>query len=169
MTPAWYAASALMRDVTVTCPSLYQASSLFQHARISVEEPEIYLYELQQTPFRAALAQEGKAYLGVVHFSDVPYVFNNLQSMYYISDPDELALAARVSGSWAEFVSGRRPGSKRTLGEWETAFSSTGAVPSLENARYRAIGGKDDGMRQVGKDLARRCESINRLAAELKT
>ncbi|GIJ86454.1 hypothetical protein Asppvi_005343 [Aspergillus pseudoviridinutans] len=169
MTPAWHAASALVRDVTVTCPSLYQASSLFQHARNSIEEPEIYLYELQRTPFGAALAQQGKAYLGVVHFSDVPYVFNNLQSRYYISDPVELALAAGVSGSWAEFASGRRPGSKRTLGEWEAAFSSTDRVPSLETARYRAIGGKDDGMRQVGKKLARRCETINRLAGELKT
>ncbi|KAJ6043154.1 uncharacterized protein N7446_001350 [Penicillium canescens] len=170
MTPAWHTAAAIVRDITVACPSLYQALLLFEHACSSAQKAEIYLYELQQTPFATALAQQGKSYLGVVHFSDMPYVFNDLDSTYYIFNPDELALAARVSGSWAEFASGRRPGSRETLGQWDVAFpTSADRPPSLETARYLAIGGKDGGMRHVGKKLARRCEMINALAGELKT
>ncbi|KAJ6183796.1 hypothetical protein N7519_005097 [Penicillium mononematosum] len=83
MTPAWHAAAALVRDLTVTCPSLHQGLSLFEHARSSAQLAEFYFYELQQTPFAAALAQQGKSYLGVVHFSDMPRY-----PVYQYTDPE---------------------------------------------------------------------------------
>ncbi|KAJ9261724.1 hypothetical protein DTO195F2_3982 [Paecilomyces variotii] len=166
VTPAWRATSALHRDLTLTCPTIFQAWSLRLSSNCTTP---VYLYELRQSPFATALNNSGVGYLGIVHFSDVPYVFNELERTYYITDPEENKLAQRISASWTAFASGAFPlceRSERSLGRWEEAYGGDRVCRDRmpEHVRVKGIGdnGDQDDGDEIGKLMAR-CGFINRL------
>jgi carboxylesterase type B len=173
ITAAYYSASEILRDLTVSCPSLLQSWSFN-----SASSPA-FLYELAQSPYTATFATAGRSYLGISHFSDVPYVFNELESTYYISDPAENALAARMSGTWASFAAfgvpdGNPNSTALTLGSWPAAFGASDKSKKPKIA-LRVIGGAEDRMqilepKRTGQvSLLERCEFINSIWDELLT
>ena len=189
VTPAYYAVEEILRDITVACPTLMQGLAMSKYP-----DAPVYLYELAQSPFAATMAEYGRAYLGVSHFADVPYVFNELESAYGITEPAELRLAKRVSGSWARFahhgrpdgkVRGKRGGAVGLPGRWPEAFEDNTLFPQPPDAEVRdnrpllgvslrTIGGPADGANRLRArrasempNLLDRCNYINELWGQL--
>lgn len=158
---AWCTLSRALRDIEVTCPSIKEASMMFEesHGRSAV-----YLYELNQTAFAPTLRQGGKEYLGVPHFSDVPYVFNELQSAYYINDPKEVKLAESISRGWSSFAAYGAPDIKP---KWPQAVGEDArALSNIESKRIavEVLGGPHHGPREMVFKEKRRCQYINSMA-----
>lgn len=127
-----------------------------------------YLYELNATVFEPLFEEMGAPYLGVSHFSDIPYVFASVQ--WYLGNDtsgafatENLALGQEVSGSWARFAKTGVPSGKGVLEGWPVGGCG-------EEVVVRIIGGPGDGVAKMG-ELAKRCEFINskEVMAELMT
>ncbi|THH13783.1 hypothetical protein EW146_g6473 [Bondarzewia mesenterica] len=86
----FYRASRIVRDITFTCPSIYTSFNVMKFSRA-----DAWIYELNQTSFAVPLAEAGFSFYGVVHFSDIPYVFNDVVNA---SSSDSL-VAAQMSGN----------------------------------------------------------------------
>lgn len=137
--------------------------------------PGVYLYVHNQTILDPYLASVGSLGLGVIHTSELAYVFGNL-SLYNTSaatyDPSEsdYALVARESRSWSSFASVGQPSlrNKGTLQNWETAYESG---RDMMDARLYVIGGPNEGISELeGKgtveavakeNLKERCGFLN--------
>ncbi|KAK4500140.1 hypothetical protein PRZ48_008326 [Zasmidium cellare] len=155
---AWCTLSRALRDIEVACPSLRQASDLYESSK---GQSSVYLYELNQTAFAPTLEQNGKAYLGVTHFSDVPYVFNELQTAYYVSDPKEIKLAESISRGWASFATHGAPDEKW---KWPQAVEDdVSAEANIESKRIavEVLGGPSHGPREMVFKEKRRCQYID--------
>lgn len=158
---AWCTLSRALRDIEVVCPSLRQASNLYE---ASNGKSSVYLYELNQTAFAPTLKRMGKEYLGVTHFSDVPYVFNELETAYYINDPKELKLAESISRGWASFAAHGIPDEKR---KWPQAVEEdVRGLSNIESKRIavEVLGGPRGGPREMGFKEKRRCQYIDSMA-----
>ncbi|KAK8144469.1 hypothetical protein G3M48_005763 [Beauveria asiatica] len=162
---AWCALSRLVRDATVACPLLTQAA----HMSLA-GTPNIYLYELNQSAFAPVMESKGRAYLGAAHFSDVPYVFHNLQSSYFISEERDLKLARWMASTWAAFASA---GSPRVEGrkhegdgddeEWPFSFGEQWKTEEPRQITLKTIGGPSSGVRRMPFAERRKCEAVNRI------
>ncbi|RAH73826.1 uncharacterized protein BO66DRAFT_434818 [Aspergillus aculeatinus CBS 121060] len=130
-------------------PSIAQMTAW--HA--SVPSTATYLFALNQTVFRSWYVAANSSYIGVSHFSDIPYVFNQAQS-----DTPPFGSPSRGNGTIAAWT-----------GFTNAAFSSS-ARPHHESSRteqylIQIIGGPDSGVREIGQnvirggyeDLAARC------------
>lgn len=125
VTAQFYRASRIQRDLTNTCPAVdlvFHVTKYAQNAQVTAR-----LYELNQT----TLVSESALYLAVSHFSDIPYVFNEV-AYYPGAAKEDIALAAEMSGSWAAFAANGDPGRVKasngtTLGAWPVAFSKEDA------------------------------------------
>lgn len=158
---AWCTLSRALRDIEVTCPSLKQASMLHE---ASQGQSAVYLYELNQTAFAPTLRRGGKEYLGVPHFSDVPYVFNELKEAYYINDPKEIRLAESISRGWSSFAAHGAPDIKP---KWPQAVGEDMSRSSnIESKRIavEVLGGPNHGPREMDFKEKRRCQYINSMA-----
>ncbi|KAL3440252.1 Alpha/Beta hydrolase protein [Aspergillus insuetus] len=155
ITEHYFRASQIKRDAEFSCASLYLAQ---MNHKYSTYETRNYLFALNQTLFRDMYAAVNMSYLGVSHFSDIPYVFNQAQGYGEYASAKDLALSAEVSGSWAAFAALGQPShGPGTVPGWESAF---------ENGNYQlqVIGGSYNGTRITGpsqrggyEDLAAKC------------
>jgi carboxylesterase type B len=68
--PEWFIASQSLRDSAFACPGILMAQAMANHSA------HVYLYDLNQTLFAPFLAANNASFEGVMHFSDIPYVFN---------------------------------------------------------------------------------------------
>jgi carboxylesterase type B len=120
ISPQYYRAAQLNRDLWFTCPVLDFA---WQYARKGgVDLSRVRLSETNSTRFTPVFEAMGVPMWRVSHLSDIPYVLN-LQQMAGGADNSaaQLKLASSVSQTVVKFVvSGTPSGSKTT---WPAAFA----------------------------------------------
>ncbi|RAL12660.1 carboxylesterase family protein [Aspergillus homomorphus CBS 101889] len=170
----YFRASQMQRDAAFACPSLYMAQMNAQYATDLATTN--YLFALNQTLFRTWYAAANASYLGVSHFSDIPYVFNQAQGSpryaAYATAADR-TLSSEISGSWAAFATFGSPShGNGTITGWKgftaSPSSLSAATPGAESSHrshvtnqdddhyyMQVIGGPDSGIRQIGKNVTR--------------
>lgn len=114
VSPQYYRAAQINRDLWFTCPVLDFAWQYGQH-----NSHNIRLYEHNATRFAPSYALMGVPMWKVAHLSDIPYVLNS-QSLGGGADnsAEQLALSAAVSRRIARFVTAAAPDE-----EWSPAFA----------------------------------------------
>ena len=91
-----------------TCQPIYYGQVLAEAGK------DVYFYNQNQSMFTAALRADGLNGLGVVHTSELLYVFGNL-SKYdipgydYDPKPSDFVLRDQESRSWSSFTAVGRP------------------------------------------------------------
>jgi carboxylesterase type B len=121
-----------------------------------------YLYVLNQTMFTPLFAKQETTYLGVPHFSDIPYVFNEAKTRYsFLATPSDVKLSTEISSSWASFAaSGNPSGKPGTITNWPDASDQV----SSNQYNLRVLGGPNDGLTSISNDkdsyeqLIERCD-----------
>ncbi|KAJ5983670.1 carboxylesterase [Penicillium waksmanii] len=152
----YFRASQMSRDYGFTCPSIHLVQMNKKYSKPCTSN---YLYILNQTMFAPLYEQQQTSYLGVSHFSDIPYVFNQAKTRYsFLATPIDVEISSKMSASWASFaVSGDPSHRNGTLSGWSDAL--THSSPTV-----RIIGGPDggkmvtiDGSGDTSERLAKRC------------
>ncbi|KAJ5756082.1 carboxylesterase [Penicillium manginii] len=152
----FFRASQMSRDYEFTCPSIHLVQMNKKYSKSGTSN---YLYILNETMFAPLYEKQQISYLGVSHFSDIPYVFNQAKTRYsFLATPLDVEISSNMSGSWASFaVSGDPSHRNGTLSGWSDALAHSS--PSV-----RIIGGPDggkmvtiDGSGDNSEDLAKRC------------
>lgn len=151
----YFRASRMTRDAGLTCPNVLMAES---NAKFSAPTAGNHLFVLNQTVFKGLFEQANTTYLGVSHFSDISFVFNEASTRFAdTSTPSDDNLSDLMSGSWAAFASSGHPsGLERTLSGWrEKEISGTSNV--------QIIGGPGAGSCNLSdyERLLERCEFWN--------
>lgn len=151
--------SRILRDAQFVCPSLYLVQ---MNQKYSDKKTSNYLYVLNQTMFAPLFAEQRTSYLGVSHFSDIPYVFNLAKTRYsFVATPSDMQLSTEMSSSWASFAASGNPSGKHgAVVNWPEASN-----PGSENQyNLRVLGGPNDGLTTIGHEkdsyelLAQRCD-----------
>lgn len=123
VSPQYYRAAQMNRDLWFTCPVLDFA---WQYARLGGGVPRgeggggtVRLYELNATRYGPSFEMMGVPFWRVAHLSDIPYVLNT-QRLGGGADNSapQLALAREVTRSIARFVASGVPEEA-----WPTAFA----------------------------------------------
>ncbi|TVY82984.1 Secreted lipase [Lachnellula suecica] len=166
----FYRSAEIFRDILLTCPSFYFGAAM-ANKYANVSEPPVYLYSGNQTILTSYLDASGSPGLGVIHTSELSYLYGNL-SLFNVTDAglseykfaptaSDYELAKQLPRSWSSFASTGSPSlpGKTTLPGWKTAY------PSGEGAgEVYVIGGPDEGMSnkaEVAERLNERCGVFN--------
>ncbi|KAH0829532.1 Lipase 2 [Fonsecaea pedrosoi] len=170
ISPYFLQASQIYRDINFACPSIDISHHVTRFGSTS------YLYVLNTTSLSSVLQLFNASFEGVIHFSDVPFVFNQ-PNVGFGTTAAANVTATRMSGSWAHFAATGNPSgdSAITLFGWTQAFNKTqAAVPSqnVTGASIRVIGGPRAGQAQLSSNgeaaveprLLERCAFINSAA-----
>jgi carboxylesterase type B len=178
----FYRSAQIFRDILFVCPSF-----LFGHAmaeKFAEEEdyskgglpppPPVFLYEFNQTILTPYLESVGAPGLGVIHTSELAYVYANfitynVTGVIRPSVSDD-ALLEQVSRSWSTFASVGVPSvsGKDTLKGWKGSWQ-VGA--EMMDASVYIVGGSNPGMSTlegqggnkalVAQKLKNRCGFLN--------
>ena len=167
ISPYFLQAAEIYRDVNFACPAIDVSHRVAQYGSKS------YLYDLNSTTFAPLLQISNASFEGVIHVSDVPFVFNQANIGLGITPAQQL-IQDRMSGSWAKFVATGDPNGSAndTLSGWMPAYNSTQAAgkgAGVPNASVRVIGGPNGGEHELGMNgqdgiepqLLKRCAFIN--------
>ena len=138
-----FQAGQILRDLTFTCPAIRFAQATARKGA------RAFLYELNQTSFTNEFAALDLVKFGVFHFSDIPYVFQNLHN----ASASDIQLAAEVSGSWSAFAAHADPrvrvaSNATVLSPWLQAFAFGPRTEGIGAVVY-VIGGPSSGMQGV--------------------
>ena len=150
----YYRSERIQRDIGYVCPSITSARQLGNTA-------PSFLFQLEQTPFQEIWEGTGTQYYGISHFSDIPYVFNELAGLN-TSTAADVNTGSEMSGSWARFSVTGLPSAASgdgTLRGWSPAFEPI-AHSHGENSKCTgedklevfAIGGNEEGPVDASKD-----------------
>jgi len=167
ISPFFLQASLIYRDVNFACGAIDVAHHVARFNSAS------YLYVLNTTSLASVLSLFNATFEGVIHFSDVPFVFNQPNVGFGTTAAANLT-ATRMSGSWAKFATSGFPSGNTatTLAGWTQAFNKSEAAVTSQNvtgATVRVIGGPDAGNAKltlsandvVEPGLIERCQFIN--------
>ena len=166
----YYQGSRIFRDLAFTCPALAFGAANLAHNATS----NIRFYEFNQTIFTQAFyAPRNMTYLGISHFSEIPYIFDELPA-YGITDKTHLGAAAAVSRTWSSFAAKGNP--VMATGKWPTAYPDGKAPAGIDGGNIDArvivnvIGGTEAGiktMQRSGMDMQiEKCQFINQLTPQ---
>ncbi|RDW59554.1 carboxylic ester hydrolase-19 [Coleophoma cylindrospora] len=163
----FYRSARMFRDILLTCPAFYFGHAMSQKCKSSSTNnvtlvhgtgansttescPGVYIYNHNQTILDGYLDSIGDLGLGIIHTSDLSYVFGNL-SLYNISSAfhpskSDYLLKQQMSRSWSSFATTGKPslgGNYTTLPGWESSYS-----PGTEmmDATLYVSGGPEGGM-----------------------
>ncbi|KAK4949852.1 hypothetical protein LTR10_011694 [Elasticomyces elasticus] len=169
ISPYFLQGAAIWRDVNFACPAIDVAHHVAQYGSQS------YLYELNATTFDTVLQLANASFEGVIHVSDVPFVFNDANLGLGITAAQQV-VQTRMSGSWARFAATGDPSgnANNTFADWTQALNKTGAAvkgQAVQQASVRVIGGPSAGQHVLNKttqggsgiepQLLTRCAFIN--------
>ena len=131
ISPYFLQAAQIYRDVNFAC----QAIDVSHH--VAHAGSASYLYALNITSLSSVLSLFNVSFEGVIHFSDVPFVFNQPNVGFGTTAAANLT-ATRMSGSWAHFASTGNPSgdSAVTLSGWTQASSPP---TRIANAAWRTL------------------------------
>lgn len=175
----FYRSAEMFRDILLTCPSFYfghaMASKYYNASNSSIP---VYVYEQNQTILSAFLDQQDSPGLGVIHTSELAYVFGNF-TPYKDTWPANLIspgesdyqLLQQQSRSWSTFAALGQPSidSKNTIQGWQPAYA---AGDDMMDASIYVVGGPKPGMSELDGNganadvaadkLKERCGFLNR-------
>lgn len=169
ISPYFLQAAEIYRDINFACPAIDVAFHVAHSGAHS------YLYEMNATAYDTLLQLVNATFEGVLHTSEIPFVFNNANIGFGIT-PAKQVTQTRMSGSWARFVATGNPSGAAniTLSDWHLAFNQTQAAAngeSVPQASVRVIGGPSAGQHEfmvagqsagaVEPDLLKKCAFIN--------
>lgn len=154
----FFRTARIFRDILMTCPTL-------QYGKFIAEEgTDVFLYDWNQTIAPSAP--------GVVHGSDLPYVYANFSA--YIAPgspthptPSDYELSHRASRSWSTFANTNEPGLQGhdTFQGFRQSFSSHNQVQVFiaggPNEGLSSIDGHGSQSILAGEKLRQRCGFIN--------
>lgn len=155
----YFRAAAMERDNEMTCPSLLIVDSMAQY---STHNTSSYLYALNASEFSSSFAKDNARYLGVSHFSDIPFVFGQVESGSLARVNDQ------ISGGWAAFVTHGDPSRAQKLDNW--AAADRGGKTDVKSYNVRIFGGprngqaeidSKDGSKGYGEKVVKKCAFWN--------
>ncbi|KAF5346951.1 hypothetical protein D9758_010128 [Tetrapyrgos nigripes] len=179
----FYRTAQVFRDILLACPSF-----LFGHAMADkfaedhpyeapdggVPVPPVFLYSFNQTILTPSLERGGLPGLGVIHTSELAYVYANFATYNNTGlvhpTSSDFSLLEQVSRSWSSFATTGRPTitGKDTLQGWKGSYQP-GA--EMMDASVYVVGGSDPGMSTLegkgsnkalaAQKLKERCEFLN--------
>lgn len=175
----FYRSAEMFRDILLTCPSFYfghaMATKYYSNnssaSNSSVVEVPVYIYEQNQTILSNFLDTEGSLGLGVIHTSELAYVFGNFtpyQATWptglITPDASDQQLLAQLSRSWSTFAAVGQPslGTKNTLAGWEPAYA---VGDGIMDASVYVVGGPEPGMSALSGDGANADVAAQKLEA----
>lgn len=155
LTAEFYRSAEIFRDILLTCPSFFfghaMASKYYSNNASNASIP-VYIYEQNQTVLADFLDSQGAPGLGVIHTSELAYVFGNFTPYEHTSPAglispgaSDYALLRQESRSWSTFAALGQTSlaSKDTLQGWEPAYA---AGAGMLNASVYVVGGPTPGM-----------------------
>lgn len=171
----FYRSAEIFRDILLTCPSVYFGAAMAKKYA-NTTSPPVYLYSGNQTILDGYLDAAGAPGLGVIHTSELSYLYGNLSvfnltgnagvaGTNYTFDPSasDYELARQIPRSWSSFASTGYPSiwGKDTLPGWSSAFPNGEG----EGIVY-VIGGSDEGTssgnaEEQKEKLGARCGFLN--------
>lgn len=159
----YFRAARMVRDATDVCPSILLVTANRDYNECNPSTSS-YLFALNQTVFSTFYDLSNTSYYGVSHFSDIPYVFDQISTKYAeIASPADKELATAITGSWTAFAAS---------GDVEKGGDGLLDWPSNDDPSVRVIGGPDAGPRALRdyEDVVRKCEFWNspRMTKELQ-
>ncbi|PQE09737.1 Carboxylesterase type B protein [Rutstroemia sp. NJR-2017a BBW] len=149
----FYRTAQIFRDILLTCPSFLFVSSMAK--KYNTPSPPTYLFSGNQTILTPYLESVGAPGLGIIHTSELAYLFSDLD-LFNVTDQDlpgytfaptesDYALAKSLPRSWISFgKSGKPSKGNGTLPGWTSAYP----YGKGEGEVY-IIGGGDNGMSGV--------------------
>lgn len=154
----FYRTARIFRDILMTCPPL-QYGKL-----IATEGADVFLYDWNQTIAPSAI--------GVVHGSDLPYVYANFSAYIAPGSPtnpvtSDYELLHRASRSWSTFADTNMPSlsGHNTFQGFRKSFSRDNQVLVFiaggPNEGLSSIDSRGGGSSLQGQSLTRRCGFIN--------
>ncbi|CAN8106047.1 unnamed protein product [Discula destructiva] len=178
----FYRSAEMFRDILLTCPSFYfghaMAKKYYNASPSANSSIPVYIYEQNQTILDAFLDANGSPGLGVIHTSELAYVFGNFTPYEYSWAADVLkpsaadeALLRQQSRSWSTFAALGRPSvaGKDTLQGWESSYA---VGDGMMDAEIYVVGGPEPGMTALegseanpdvaAQRLRERCGFLNR-------
>ena len=171
----FFRAAQIYRDVNFACPAIFTAQQVAKHTT----GPKPYLYEINQTAFATLENAAGGGFEGVIHISEIPYVFNDPGA--YLGTASDFTLAAQISGSWAHFAATGNPVGNSTVPSWSVGFTKADLAAAakksskgqVQSAEVNVLGGPTPGMTTYNmsgpETLIERCAFINTLYGQIQT
>ena len=167
LTAQFYRSGRILRDIVFTCQPIYYGKSISQKKGV-----DVYYYDQNQTLLEEVFAYAGMPGLGVVHTSEMAYVFGNLShynvdNFPYHPNASDFALRNRESRSWSTFATLGHPSlaGHDTLKGWKPAYTHP------NETHIFVVGGPheglwaEDGPRSIpavsSQRLRQRCSFIN--------
>lgn len=151
----FYRSAQIFRDILLTCPNFLLGAAMAKKCDSAADNacPGFYIYMQNQTILGPDSGTG--AGLGVVHTSELAYVFGDIasynvtnQSVVHTTDAD-WALMERASRSWSTFANVGVPSLKgrTTLGGWESSFDGwEGDSEGVNGTKVYVIGGANEGL-----------------------
>ncbi|KAF2629422.1 alpha/beta-hydrolase [Macroventuria anomochaeta] len=142
LTAEFYRSARIFRDILMVCPSIYLGAAMHK-----TYAAPVFHYDFNQTILDPILEHTiNVSHLGVVHTSEIAYVFGNIQAYNNSGNPINLtasdyALQERASRSWSAFATNGHPTQEGevTVKGWLGAYSA----PNLTHVM--TIGGPWEG------------------------
>ena len=167
LTAQFYRSGRILRDIIFTCQPIYFGQEISRQ-----KGADVFYYDQNQTLLEEVFAYAGLPGLGVVHTSEMAYVFANL-SRYNVDDfpynpnASDFALRSQESRSWSTFAALGHP----SLAGHDTLQGWTPAYAHPNETDIFVIGGPheglyaEDGPRSIpavsSQRLRERCAFIN--------
>lgn len=123
ISPQYYRAAQMNRDIWFTCPVLDIAYQYVHHG--GVDRSQVRLYEFNETRYTPVFKTMGVPMWRVSHLSDIPYLFNNGKLGGGCDNSEsQLRLSKQFSQTIIRFIYGVALDGKDSGGDsWPPAFS----------------------------------------------
>ncbi|KAK8036081.1 Carboxylesterase- type B [Apiospora rasikravindrae] len=132
----YFRAARILRDLLFTCSSIDFGSEMTKQSRaLDPSFPGVRMYDLNQSMVTQLFRGAGMPWLGIVHGSDIDYLYNNMFPRSSMSSED-LDLAGRFLASFVNFAYTGDPN-----GQGSSSWPESFPVGSDEGANVQLIGG----------------------------
>ncbi|KAF7954074.1 hypothetical protein EAE96_005207 [Botrytis aclada] len=152
----YYRCSQIFCDILLACPTVLFSRAMAK--KYNTTNPPSYMYVGNQTIMTSYLDATGDSGFGIIHTSELAYLFNNID-LYNVTDLDlpgyvfeptksDYALAKSLPLSW---ISLRKYGNPSKINGSMAGWTS--AWPTVEGeGEVFVIGGGNEGMSKLGSD-----------------
>ena len=161
----FYRSAEIFRDILFVCPSFLLGNAM--SAKFQDQTPPVYYYEQNQTILTTLLDKFIAPGLGVIHISELAYVYANFTAYNATGDvhpsPSDIELLKQESRSWSTFANTFKPSSnaKETLKGWTPAYDNWNK--GMFDAKLMVIGGPEAGISTLDAEGASEAVAAQRL------